>query len=656
LDGFTVNRIAAGEVVERPASVVKELVENSIDAGSTAITIDIQDGGIAQIRVTDNGTGMEGPDAVLSFERHATSKISNSDDLSGISTLGFRGEALASIAAVSRMEMITRPKNQLAGTLIVNNGGNIVETRQTGCPEGTTIIVRNLFFNTPARLKFLKSIRTETAAVSDLTARLIMANPNIAFKYLSNGKIVYNSPGNGKLHDAILSVYGREVCRSLVEIGREAPEYRISVMGYIGNPSLARTNRNHQSFFVNDRYIKSALISGCLEEAYKTGIMANHFPWAVLHIKVQPDAIDVNVHPAKTEIRFRDEAFIKDILSRWFQEAIHQSPYVPSAMETDNSKGPSNEGTVIISRSSNIDAGAESAEVQASIGALSADGQAETATHLEAVRDASAEGSRELKQMTFSFKEQGNAFAADESRSHAKSNLKKETGEYPYAGESRTDADGKKVPASCMKDADIDNTIDAFDILPVKVIGTAFSTYILAEGKDNLYIIDQHAAHERLLYERLKEMVEKQSTVSQQLLPPLVLEVLHNEYITIMENMSAFSSLGFEMEPFGGNAFIIRGIPAVLKGLSIIEFFNRLLDFTGSSSGRLSAASIQQEDIMLMSCKMAVKANDRLTEQEITGLVRDINSKKIPLTCPHGRPILIAMSRYELEKKFKRIV
>ena len=603
LDEFTINQIAAGEVVERPASVVKELVENSIDASSSAITIEIKDGGIPFIRVTDNGEGMDQQDARLCFERHATSKIKSSDDLYEIHSLGFRGEALASIASVSQVEIFTRPRNSLSGTHVINHGGNVISVQEVGCPEGTTVIVRNIFYNAPARLKFLKAPRTEAAYISDLVAKLILAHPEISFRYINNGKAVYHSPGNGDLLSAIISVYGRDVREQVIKIDRSDDKSGLSIYGYLGRPSLARMNRNHQSFFVNGRYVKSPLLSRSLEDAHRSYLPLHHFPWAVLHISIPASQVDVNVHPAKTEIRFRQEEEVYSLIFQWVREALDAHPYIPDIKHED------------IQEASHPDApnqdGKEIDQVDVSCQEL------------------------KLKQEQVSF------LTRPEQVRHV----------YVYAD--RFEQQEKKYASEGLDRKIYEHNING--LVNFKIVGRIFSTYVIVESEDSVFFIDQHAAHERLIYEQLKRSLAQHSMASQQLLPPVVIQLSHDEHILLQEALEAFKSLGFELEPFGGNAWAVRGIPAVLSGASIKELFYNVLDqWKGERDAHLSIA-FKPHDIMKIACKHAVKARDPLSDREILSLLNDIQDKKIPLTCPHGRPIVVTITKYELEKKFKRI-
>jgi len=614
LDENTINKIAAGEVVERPSSIVKELVENSIDADSTAITIEIRDGGKSYIRVADNGRGMSFQDARLSFERHATSKISSADDLQSIATLGFRGEALASIAAVTHLEMITREKDSVSGIHIVNHGGKIVSQKEIGCPEGTTIITKNLFFNTPARLKFLKSTRTETAHISDLMGKLILAHPEISFRYINNGKTIYYSTGDGDLKNAILSVYGKDVVDQLIPVEPVDNHAGIKLWGYLGKPSLARKNRNFQSFYINGRYIKSSLLAEAIEAAYKPYLTVNLFPWVVLHIEIEPSAIDVNVHPTKIEVRFREEEQVKQYIQQHITKILQDNPYIPILREDSISSLTINDNT-----STTID-------------------DVENSEQLEVFSSISTDSS------SFSFdKPSRNIYIVDSHKSSSS-----------YIESKKPKRNYQNLDAASMNDRYQDNNINRNMAIPLKIVGKIFSTYVVVEGKEECFLVDQHAAHERLLFEKYKKMLSEQSVMTQQLLPPVIIEVTHTEQIIINESMDLFKSLGFEIENFGGRAYAIRGVPMVLGDSNVKEFFRELLDNVEEYK-KGTSYNLKIDDIIQMSCKAAVKAGDKLSEREILALLRDLIDNKVPMTCPHGRPIMISITKKQLERTFKRI-
>ena len=615
LDENTINKIAAGEVVERPASIVKELVENSIDAGSTAITIEIRDGGISYIRVADNGRGMSFQDARLSFERHATSKISTADDLQNIDTLGFRGEALASISAVTQLEMITREKESVSGIHIVNHGGKIVSEKEIGCPEGTTIITKNLFFNTPARLKFLKSSRTETAHISDLVGKLILAHPEISFRYINNGRTIYYSTGDGDLKNAILSVYGKDVVDQLIPVEPTDNLSGIKLWGYLGKPSLARKNRNFQSYYINGRYVKSSLLAESIETAYKPYLTVNLFPWVVLHIEIDPSAIDVNVHPTKTEIRFREEEQIKQYIQQYIAEILKENPYIPVLREDPISPLSINENS-----STTMD-------------------DAQDSEQLEVFSSISTDST------SFSVdKPSRNIYIVDSNKTSSVVNTMKP----------KSSIDEDNISTASMNYRYQDNNISRNIAIPLKIVGKIFSTYIVVESQEQCFLVDQHAAHERLLFEKYKKMLSEQDVLTQQLLPPVIIEVTHAEQIIINESLDLFQSLGFEIESFGGRAYAIRGVPMILGNSNVKEFFRELMDNTEEYK-KGSNYNLKIDDIIKMSCKAAVKAGDKLSEREILALLKDLIDKKVPMTCPHGRPIMISITKKQLERTFKRI-
>ena len=626
LDHNTINQIAAGEVVERPSSIIKELVENAIDADGTAITIEIKDGGTSYIRVTDNGKGMSPGDAKLSFERHATSKIGSSKDLENISTLGFRGEALASIAAVTHMEMITRERDSISGVQIINHGGSLASDKEIGCPEGTTIIAQNLFFNTPARLKFLKSPRTETAYISDLVSKLILAHPEISFKYINNGKIIYYSPGDGVLQNAILSVYGKEVVDQILPIEPLDTPKDIRLWGYLGKPSLARKNRSHQSFFVNGRYVKSSLLGESVETAYKPYLTINQFPWIVLHIDIAPSMVDVNVHPAKTEVRFREGEALRQIIEQRIGGTLKDNPYIPSLSK--DSFRPS-----VVRRDSTIDVDSDHQPLEDQLEVFSSISSDNTWSMDKEEYNGSSD--------QVSLQEQNKAVYRTDSSLRLDSNKNDDD-----VGMNDNDI-GMNVNVQA-------NTSNRDLFIPLKVVGKIFATYIVVEGDKQCFLIDQHAAHERLLFEKYKKMFSDQAVATQQLLPPMIIEVTHTEEIIINESMKLFHSLGFDIEPFGGRSFAIRGVPVILGSSNAKEFFQELLDNTeGFTQG--SNYELKIDDIIRMSCKKAVKAGDDLSEMETLALLDDLMQKKIPMTCPHGRPIMISLTQNELEKMFRRI-
>lgn len=609
LDEHIINQIAAGEVIERPSSIIKELVENSIDANSSAITIEIKKGGISYIRVTDNGDGMSPQDALLAFERHATSKINSVQDLNSIHTLGFRGEALASIAAVTQMEMVTRARDSIGGIQIINHGGEMISQKEIGCPEGTTIVVENLFYNTPARLKFLKSPRAETSHISNLVSKLILGHPDVSFKYMNDGKIIYHSPGDGKLESAILSIYGRQVKDQLLKIDHKDSSIDMELKGFLGKPSLSRTNRNHQSFFVNGRYVKSQLLSTAVEDVYKSYIMINHFPWIVLHITIPPELVDVNVHPAKTEIRFKEEEKVVEIISQAVLMAVNSQDMIPEIKNLDKQKVDKKADKVIKVKK------VESEQISIYTKPIS-------------TKQKNIDKIKEAQEKVYVQKNEDSLEKLEDSNAKNKIHEGMKHGIFAHNIESKSTS--------------------------LKIIGRLFSTYVIVQDGDTVFFIDQHAAHERIIFEQYKEMFSKQQIISQQLLPPIVLEVTHAEQLILEDSLEKFHALGFEIEPFGGRSYIIRGVPANLGPYDVRTFFQELLDKANEIKTE-TRYQLNIEDIMQMACKKAVKAKDPLSDLEIAALLEKIRQEEFPLTCPHGRPIMISMSRYELEKMFKRV-
>lgn len=604
LDEYTINQIAAGEIIESPASIIKELIENSMDAGSSAITVEIRDGGKKFIRVTDNGIGMTSEDAKLALLRHATSKISNANDLETISTLGFRGEALASIAAVTQLEMFTRARENISGTHIVNHGGEMIDIKEIGCPEGTTIIVQNLFYNTPARLKFLKSTRAESAKINNIIGKLIIGNPDISIKYINNGKTIYHSPGNGQLLSAIMTIYGTNINNDIFKLIDDIDDIdnNISIEGYIGKPSLTRSNRIHQSFFVNGRYIdRSDILTKALEDAYKRYVTVNSFPWAVISITVPVHLIDVNIHPAKTEIRFKDEKNIYELVYNVVKKSLEMGNYIP-LIQTSEDKDVKEKSNTQLSST---------------------------------IVESSSQNKRDDKSYNNNYYEIDN-----------NSNKNKSTKTIHIFEEN---SDNKRINSQ-----NDDNNINSS--FSYRLIGTLFSTYILLERGDSLYIIDQHAAHERILYEKFKKARLNSEIAVQIINPPIMIDVTHNEKNILINSIEIFSNLGFDIEFFGGNTFIIRGIPTFLKSTNIKELFFDILD---NMMGDNTANSyiIEEEYIISSACKKAVKAHDMLSDREIQALFKQLEKVDIKqLTCPHGRPIMVKLTRYELEKYFKRLV
>lgn len=634
LDEKTANQIAAGEVIERPASVVKEMVENSIDAGATQITVEIKNGGISYIRVTDNGNGIDGEDLEFAFERHATSKIRRIEDLDALSTMGFRGEALASIASVSHLEVTSKTQAASTGTKLNMEGGRVISVTQTGSPKGTSFIVRNLFYNTPARYKFLKKDSTEAGYVSDIVERLALANPGISFKFIQNNQTQLHTPGNHDLLSVIYSVFGKDIAKSVLPVNYEGDE--INLTGFIGKPEIARGNRNNQSIFLNGRYIKSSLITKALEEAYKTMLMQKKFPFCVLLLEAPPQYYDVNVHPQKLEVRFANENSLFGVIYHGVKNTLLNETSIRN-FEPKNDKTVNKQ---------------ESAAPEKPI--ISAQAGYNEITNTGA-------GISEPKQASIFDNPPINEFALDRSKSTSDA-IHKISEPEPIIYETENfvnyeneqDAKGIEKKATCSQ-LDQPKKIGALnDLLDAQIVGQAFDTYIMLQKGDNLYIIDQHAAHERIRYETLKRRLQQNENFSQLVLEPFIIKLKPIEYDFVLDKQEVFQRLGFDIESFGSSTVILRSIPDFYDSSFNIGDFNEILDRwiqIGSNESEIS-----DETIFMISCKGALKANRILSKEEIWGLVNHLNGMENPFTCVHGRPVVLTMEKKEFEKRFKRIV
>lgn len=610
LDTSTINKIAAGEVVERPASVVKELLENSIDAGASAITIEINDGGISKIRVTDNGSGIESDQVALAFMNHATSKIQNVEDIFSISSLGFRGEALASIASVSQLEIITKTYYSIMGKRMEVEAGEIKQDENIGCPNGTTIIVKNLFFNTPARHKFLKKPATETSYISDIVNKISLANPNISFKFISNGKTLLSTSGDNKLLNVIIGVYGKEFVSKLVDIDFNKYDYKLS--GLIGKPELSRASRSNQNIFINKRFVKNDLIKEAVEDAYKTRIMTGKFPVYTLNLEIPPNKYDVNVHPAKLEVRFDSENEIYDLVYIGVCETLKSQDLVPKV----TSKKVSKNKVYIEAKQQNL------------------------------FEPLETENSNLNMLNTTNKIKQENDFI-----------LKEET--IPFAKETKTsninlNTNTLNKVTEIIKDKAIEKK-DTKVLINYKIIGRVFGTYWILEQNDSVFLIDQHAAHERILYERFINLYNSKNFSSQMLLQPIVTKLTPKETQILVDNLKLFDTIGFKIEKFGDKDYIIRAVPVIFDNPENVTFFNDILDELEAKVSN-SPLEIKFDKIASISCKAAVKANTKLSDIEAKKLIDDLMNLKNPFSCPHGRPTIIEISKYEIEKKFKRIL
>ncbi len=613
LEKATIDKIAAGEVVERPASVVKELVENAIDAGADAITVEIKDGGKSYIRITDNGCGIPEEELPVAFLRHSTSKLRDASELSDIHTLGFRGEALSSISAVSRVEMITKPQTELMGVRYVVEGSQEVSMDKIGAPDGTTIMVYQLFFNTPARKKFLKSDMTEASYISELMERLALSHPDVSFLFISNKKEKIHTSGNGNLMDTIYQIYGRQIASNLLAVEKETDLLMVS--GFIGNSNVARGNRSLENFYINGRYIKSPLLSKAVEEGYVGYLMQHQYPFCVLQITTKEAAVDVNVHPTKQEVRFDDEIAIADIFKTLVFERLHQREDIAE---------------VTLDEEIEIEKEKEKSKPVA---------EERTPEPFEKAR---------LQQMREKITKQ----------IHADTPYERKYQEFYQKRESDTNAHAPKqeLPET-SKPATYEQTSFLTREARAKhhIIGQVFDTYWLIEHDNKLYIIDQHAAHEKVLYERMMKQLKNKEMTTQYVSPPIILSLTRAEQDILERFADVFAELGYVISPFGGNEFAIEGVPGNLFSFDVKTFFMELLASCDSLKGN-DGHDMILEKIASMSCKAAIKGNNQLSRPEIEALLEELLSLENPYHCPHGRPTIIAMTKYELEKKFKRIV
>ena len=675
LDSSTIDKIAAGEVVERPASVVKELVENAMDAGADAVTVEIRDGGCSFIRVTDNGDGIEKEQIRKAFFRHATSKISTAEDLYHLHSLGFRGEALSSIAAVSMVELVTKTKASLTGIHYRLDGGMEKEFSEIGAPEGTTMIVRELFFNTPVRKKFLKTPATEGSYVSDLMEHMALSRPDVAFQFLVNGNVRFHTSGNGDLREIVYRIYGREIAGQLLPF--HAQTEGLSIDGFLGSPSVVRANRNFEFFFVNGRYIRSPLLSKGLESGYRAYLMQHKFPFALLHLTSDPERIDVNVHPSKMEVRFNDQPGRYAFLEEQVRDALHRREMIPDVKLDGKPERKAEEGLAKkpdAKPERKPDAKAEEKpeekpetkpggpagktkpaksaapppmppvakrETAAEETLSPAAGKTEPACRMESAGQPEGQRKPEMPPGQPVPKSRGEAPQPFETARLSRL-LREEEGQYQVSEAKQLELfDGKLLSEEAAKE--------------YRIIGQVFDTYWLVQYEDRLLIIDQHAAHEKVKYEALVKKLKEGKADSQNLAPPLILNLSALEAHTLKEYGEYFAGMGFEIEDFGGNAAAVRAVPCDLYGHCEKDFLQELLDELAEEPPRGTPAVVA-EKLASMACKAAVKGNMRLSEREMEALLDQLLKLDNPYHCPHGRPTIITMSRNELEKKFKRIV
>lgn len=703
LDQNTIDKIAAGEVIERPMSVVKELVENSIDAGATSITVEIKDGGISYIRVTDNGSGIDSGDVRKAYMRHATSKLETAEDLNGILSLGFRGEALSTIAAVTETEMITKTADSLTGIKYVVSGGREVEFSELGAPNGTTIIAKNIFFNTPARLKFLKTPMTESSYINDLMIRMAMSHPGISFKFINNGKNILDTSGNDRLRDTVYAVYGRDITKNLLPVDHEEGEIRIS--GFIGKPFIAKGNRSFENFFVNGRYITNGIIYKAIEEAYKTYIMQHRFPFTVLFLSLPPEKCDVNIHPTKKEFKYENEKGLFTAVYHAVSEALKDREMMPEWQTDDADKasdrqrntpasqlrpdaktamqaedygkitsqigqhvsakhsGVENKGSGIISGIGKPSHGSYSIlekllppEFRNNLDSISAEYvDAKDNVHGNTVAEGNVLDKTGSDGSLQNNPETGGSVLNNKNDGSVQSgNCNTDTSERIFE-EIHKETSEEKILVGEQKNLFNDNYLSKEAISHHRIIGLAFDTYWITEYNDTLYLMDQHAAHEKVNYERFLKEFKERKIVSQRIFPPEIVSLTSVEMDAVRNNIERFNETGFEIDEFGGNEVKISSMPVNLVGLSGRDIFLEFVTYLSENKSGVTE-DIFVHKLATMGCKAAVKGNQRISIDEAQRLIEKLLTLDNPYTCPHGRPTIIKYTKTELDKKFKRIV
>lgn len=622
LDSVTINKIAAGEVIERPSSVVKELVENAIDAKATAITIEIKDGGISFIRITDNGQGFEKEDIPVAFLRHSTSKIRSVEDLMTVSSLGFRGEALSSISAVAQVELITKTHDSLMGTRYVIEGGKEKEVEAVGCPDGTTFIIRNLFYNTPARRKFLKTPVTEGGYISELVEKLAISHPDVSFRFINNNQNKLHTSGNGNIKDIIYHVYGRDISANILPVHYDSEHIKIS--GFIGKPVINRGNRNFENYYINGRFIKSNIINKAIEEAYKSFMMQHKYPFTALHFTIDQNLLDVNVHPTKMELRFSNGEEIYNVVLDELLKALTHKEFIPDVELEEKKTAPISKIQGAVRVPEPFEVKRQEAENKTEKPLSSFLSNEKTTYPLPPV----------MKETT--------AYSADDAKERVVSSPPK------------TQVEEISITNARQETLFSQKLLDEKNVTKHRIIGQVFATYWIVEFEDKMYIIDQHAAHEKVLYERIMAKYKANKAASQNLMPPVVVTLGATDIETLHEHTEHFTELGYEIEEFGGRDYAIKAVPMELFGLNEKDVFMEILDELSAGNNKTVTSVLDR--MATIACKAAVKGNNRLSEHEAKELINELLTLENPYNCPHGRPTIISMSKFELEKKFKRIV
>ena len=657
LDQITIDKIAAGEVIERPASIIKELVENAIDAGASAVTVEIKEGGISFIRITDNGCGIPKGEVPLAFLRHSTSKIRSVDDLSTVASLGFRGEALSSIAAIAQVELITKTKDEVTGTRYRIEGGAEKSIEDTGAPDGTTFLVHQIFYNTPARRKFLKTPMTEASHVSELMTRLALSHPEVSIQFINNGQEKLHTSGNGKLKDIIYHVFGRDIANNLLETNERIDG--IQVQGFIGKPIISRGNRNYENYFINGRYVKSNIIAKAIEDAYKDFTMQHKYPFTALHFTMDGTDLDVNVHPTKMELRFSNQQGVYNFIYNALKQTLSEPELIPRVELPEAKEVPvkaekiverkqeqpmtpvrEERKTPVIEEEKNLDYFMKKMRERV------------TAYHQQAVEVKPTPAPSVIQENVNYEALPASQVAAVKQPVPEQRTVAKE----PMPEQAVAPREEKSIVTEKQLDFFEEKLLTKKAAQEYKIIGQLFETYWLVEFHEQLYIIDQHAAHERVLYEKTLRGMKDREFTSQYLSPPIILNLSMQEEEALNTHMDIFTNIGFEIEPFGGDSYAIRAVPDNLFSIAKRELFTEMLDQLVDGIHSSLAPDIVAEKVASMSCKAAVKGNSRLSAAEVETLIGELLELENPYHCPHGRPTIIAMTKRELEKKFKRIV
>ena len=669
LDDNTINKIAAGEVIERPASVVKELMENSIDAGATAITVEIKNGGISYIRITDNGKGIEPDDMEIAFERHATSKIRKAEDLETVKSMGFRGEALASIAAISRVEMTSKYVENEIGYKVEVEGGTVKNKEEAGCPKGTTIVIQDLFFNTPVRYKFLKKDFTEAGYIEDVVTRIALIHPEIAIKLINTGKTIIQTPGNNDFKAVIYSIYGKDIEENILEINYNYED--MTVTGVIEKPVIARSNRSNQLFFVNKRYVKDKTLTSAAEQGYKGLITIGKYGFLVLNVEMNPQKVDVNVHPAKLEVRFEEESKVFKAIYHAIRDGLLKGDLVADTERAHEETKTVPMDTIMVSTAPVEQIKYDNKIEEKSFGGL-----------FRKFKREKEEPEEEEDKSNLIAQIYSNKMGLNEAKEQAKVSENTSAYELPVSRDATATENSTQIinDINKLKELKVEDTPQSFDEMyiktfgtmpsdvrkqvqeekekeelpPYKFIGIAFSTYIILELNNELYILDQHAAHERILYEKVKKNYYSDSEKDSQLmLLPDIINLSHKEMDIAKENMDMFRKAGFTLEEFGENTIKLSGVPNVCLDLDTKELFLETLDEINTVA-RTAKQEIEEKFIATVACKAAVKANMALTQAEVDNLLKQLLVLPNPFTCPHGRPTAIHLTKNDIEKKFSR--